>query len=300
MLRRFARTLFYSLSLMAVSAQTLAAPEEKVAEVKSDGIITLTIQPDVYQDYIRFLDGRSPLDIKDFSEPFNRRDIADAIIFQQALALGGANFDIEFVLGNYYARNLKMLKKGLLSATLDSVWQQDLKNIQDHVYVTDAIIEKGEYEAGLYTSNKNIHTLNAKSLADVQKLKAIVNQNWKVDIQTLQSMGVGSITMDGHWTTIVTAVDRQLVDFVLAPFQQSEDLSFYINEKISLVPIPNIKVTLQGSRHFVVSKHHEYSEILFPAINKGLAELKANGKVRQAYTQAGFFNDRVKDWKTIF
>ncbi len=71
--------LLISLSCIAQSVQ-----------VKSSEI-PVYIRDDVYEDYLKFLNGRSVLSIIDFRGSTMPRDVADVVLLQQALALGGFN-----------------------------------------------------------------------------------------------------------------------------------------------------------------------------------------------------------------
>jgi hypothetical protein len=65
-------------------------------------------------------------------------------------------------------------------------------------------------------------------------------------------------------------------------------------EKIHLVPVPNIGIELKDSRHFVISANHPLGKAALLAINIGLDKLRNEHKIKQAFTEAGFFIDRKK------
>lgn len=100
------------------------------------------------------------------------------------------------------------------------------------------------------------------------------------------------------WKFIVRMVDAKRGDFLLAPFQSTKDLSF-VTEGVKLVPIQNLKVGLNGSRHFGISKNYKNSKEIFEALNKGIKILRKEGIIKKAYEQSGFFNENVKHWKKL-
>jgi hypothetical protein len=69
----------YFLVALLFSQAAVAATEQ----------IDIYIRDDVYEDYLKFVDGRNVLAITEFDSPFMRRDVADMVVLQQALALGG-------------------------------------------------------------------------------------------------------------------------------------------------------------------------------------------------------------------
>ena len=50
--------------------------------------VDIYIRDDVYEDYIKFVDGRDVLSINEFNRPFLRRDVTDMVVLQQALMFG--------------------------------------------------------------------------------------------------------------------------------------------------------------------------------------------------------------------
>lgn len=87
-------------------------------------------------------------------------------------------------------------------------------------------------------------------------------------------------------------------DAILAPFQSREDLAIVYKEG-NLIPIPNIKIGLSDYRSFYISQKTESCEIILKDINIELTNMKKRGYIKRVYTECGFYNPRVKDWKLI-
>lgn len=265
-------------------------------KIKRDELI-IVIPSDVKRDYDLFLDGRDPLDIKEFSGLGSRRDVVEVILLQQALVLGGLTDSIRFIVASSHARIIKQVHSGSAIMSGNSIWY-DLLNDRDLLYVSEAVIEKGQFEAGLYTILENQKALSVKSLKDVRELTAVSSKAWIIDWQTLNSMEMSSLINTVKWSSMVKMVGKGRADFLLAPFQPSTDLSFS-PEGIHLIPVPNIKIGLQGTRHFAVSKRHPKGKEAIKALDAGILLLKEQGIVEKAYRDSGFFNKEVKDWKKI-
>jgi len=114
----------------------------------------------------------------------------------------------------------------------------------------------------------------------------------------LENLKLKKLINTTKWKFIVRMVSIKRGDFLLASFQNTEDLSFF-SEGIKLVPIQGLKVGLQGSRHFAISKNYPKSKELFKALNKGMKILRKEGIIKKAYEQSGFFNEKVKNWKKL-
>ncbi len=276
----FIKTLF--ILMLICAAQSVQA--------KTDSIL-IYIRDDVYEDYLQFVAGRDINSIDNFSGKSIRRDVVDMIIAQQALKLGGFNHSFNYAPGKVNFRNTKMLQSGKLLISFDSYWQRDAIPLADKVYISEEVIRKGEYVAGIYTNPKNTKTLSVKQLSDFKELTAVSTPKWRTDWQTLKQLPLKKLTHEDSWLSMVRMVNIQWVDFILMPFNSTPDQSFTMN-KVHLVPVKGIGVVLKDSRHFVISKKHPNGQEAFVAINKGLKILREKGAIVKAYKQAGFFIDR--------
>lgn len=264
--------------------------------------ITILTQQDVYNDYQRFLGKRNPLTLSHFAGEGSRRDVVELVLVQQALALGGLSRPVKLVKvdnnSDSYTRYLKEILSGNATMGGNSAWQIDLKSIDDKIYISSPLIRQGEFEAGLYTSPDNKKALAARSLDDVRQLTAVVADSWKPDVATLEGLKLNQLLQTQSWDSMVGMVEKGRADVLLAPFQPTADMSLTLGE-YSLVPIPNVKVGLAGSRHLFVSRSAPHGAETFDALEKGLAKLRAKGTIEQAYKESGFFNARTQTWLKI-
>ena len=261
--------------------------------------LTIIIEKDVLDDYKKFIENKNPLKLTDFKDKYSRRSTIELVLLQQALEKGGYKKpSLKFILTPSYTRKIVQLKSGLGFSSGTSMWIYDLEKSKDFLYISDPLIKNGEYEAGFYTIETNKKALNVKSLEDIQKLTAISNKYWIPDWKTLENLKLKKLINTTKWKFIVRMVSIKRGDFLLASFQNTEDLSFF-SEGTKLVPIQGLKVGLQGSRHFAISKNYPKSKELFKALNKGMKILRKEGIIKKAYEQSGFFNEKVKNWKKL-
>lgn len=277
---------FWFFVCLAVTPWTTA-----YAQVKT----VITVDRAVYQDVLLFLDGRNPLDIDNFISPHARRDVVDFILIQQAVALGGIELDIQFISGNYDARNVRSVSQGLLLLGLDSFWLSELNKHADTVFISQPLIRCGEYHAGLYASASNEPAMAAQTLDQVQQLSFVSSSDWSSDWQTLTALNPRKLLDEKSWSSQAKLVSRGWVDVMLAPFLPDHQFRFS-GAGYDIVAIPGIKLMLQDSRHVAVSRLHPEGEKVFNALEKGLTQLRQQGEIKQAYNQAGFFNHAVDDW----
>ncbi|ALT78561.1 hypothetical protein AT984_16560 [Paucibacter sp. KCTC 42545] len=253
---------------------------------------------DVMADLQRFLGSRSPLDIQDFGGPFSRRDVVEAVLLHQALHRGGWTQALQFQDMPSGERLLREISSGKLICSATTYWSQDIAGAEDGTLLSLPMIGVGEFEAGLYTVPSNTRALAAKSAADVRALSVVSNRNWAVDWQTLEALGFRQRHHVTNWELMPRMVAAGRADFLLAPFQNSADLSLQVNG-VRLQPIPGFKVSLQGTRHYLIARKHPQGMALLGALNSGLQQLRAQGVIHNAYQQSGFFNPKVRGWQKL-
>lgn len=273
------------LCLLALLPSALAAP------------VTILVPPDVWADYQTLLDGRDPLEITDFSGPGSRRDVVEVILMQQALDRSGADFELRFETEADYAKTLEALVEGTAIASATSAWRNDLAERWEELYITTAVIEQGQFEAGFYTPAGNQSALEAETDTELRRLKGVSSRNWVIDWQTLNAFGA-RVSHADTWGEMVDSVFSGQQDYLLAPFQQTEGLVLSLDQG-TLVPIPGVKIGLTGSRHFAISRAHPEGSYFNASLHLGLMRLKKAGVVTQAYEDAGFINRQVKDWRPV-
>lgn len=255
----------------------------------------LTAGPaDVMADYQRFLNQRDVLQLSDFSGPYSRRDVVEVALFHQALHRGGWRTPLKFQDMPSVERLLRELGSGHVVSSSTSYWSEDLSGAQAQVQLSHAVIGNGEFEAGFYTVESNTRAMSAKSLKDLQALSGLSNQTWLVDWRNLLRLGIRAQHVT-NWELMPKMVAAGRADFLLAPFQATADLSLQVGS-VRLLPIPGVKIGMQGTRHYLISKIHAEGPQLQAALNTGLQQLRQQGVIRKAYQQSGFFNPKVTDW----
>ena len=280
------------LAHMAAIAAVVALPAQ------GEDRFVVAVPSDVLEDYVKFLNGREALTVTDFGGPHTRRDVVEVVLLLQALHRGGWGQRLELEALPNVARIMREIEWAHAACSGTSFWREDIPATSTSFYFSDATVELGQFEAGLYTVANNRQAMAAKSLADVRRLRALSNRGWIVDWRTLEQLGIVYLQHVGQWPSMPKMVAGGRADFLLAPFQATVDLSLRV-DTIRLVPIPGLKIGLHGTRHFLVSRRHARSAALLDCLNTGLSALRQKGVIRQAYEQSGFFNTRVTHWATL-
>ncbi|WP_323813941.1 hypothetical protein [Cellvibrio sp. NN19] len=254
--------------------------------------------PDIKNDYLLFLADRAPEDITYFGGPYARRDVAELILLQQALKLGGFNRPLSFINEENYFRSIRNVVEGKTLSISGTIWQQDLDQVKDRVFISPPIVRDGEFLVGIYTSPHNQLALGSKSLAQLTQLRAVTSRQWKPDLQTLQELGFHKIMYTPNWINMARMINVGRVDITLAPFAMTPDLRIQV-DGIELMPIQGIKMVIPGSRHWPISQKHPYGEEFSEALNRGVAMLRDAGTIERAYRESGFFHPEVANWTLL-
>ena len=252
------------------------------------------------QRYSEFLDGRSPLDVQDFhpTTKGSHIEIIEMVLLQQALFLGGETREVVFnpkPSVNIIEFSDMIAGDSLILAR--SVWHEDIINYRGSLFVSEAVVEFGDYEAGLYVAKRNVALQNLPK-EQLDQLTVVANPRWRVDWRALNNTPINIVSFIGPWETMLNMVETDIVDAMLVNFSVSEDLLLTFEGR-EYVPIQNLKMMLPDSRHFIVSKRHPQGEQIFAALNRGLKILKKRGVLRKALVQSGFINHLVSDWQFI-
>lgn len=260
--------------------------------------IVAAVDEDIITDYQLFVGERDPLLIDYYGGPGARRDVIEIVLLQQALHLGGFEGKVVLRPENSYLRILKLIQDGQVPISGALMWRDDIKPYTKAFFKTKALVNEGEFIAGLYTRENNTRALSATTPEQIRQLSAASNDHWQADVATLKALGVKKIYYATYWVQIVRMVVAGRADITLAPFQSNADMKVHV-ENLELVPIPGIKVTLPGSRHWPVSKKHPRGQELFTALEKGIALLEKQNIIQRAYEECGFFHPAVKDWTLL-
>ncbi len=260
--------------------------------------ILISIESDIYNYAQEIIADQPILEVEDYSGKNSQRNVVELIFAQQALKLGGYHGEFEFKLGDYDLLNPLLVKSDLLLISFDSVWLSHAQKISDDVYISDPLVRKGEFWAGIYTAANNSKARKIANREDFQSMTVVSSKDWQVDWQTLQALKPEKLVHENEWISMAKMVSKGWIDVMLAPFRYQAP-HVYTGVGYEVVAVSGVKVGLDDSRHFIVSKKHPKGKEVFTALQKGLKILRERGVIEKAYKQAGFFNQSVASWKVI-
>jgi len=227
------------------------------------------------------------------------RPTVDLILELQALKAGGLDFDFELVACPDYERAKQEVVKGQADLAGETIWDNEIAELGSGLLKTEAILQNGDFVLGIYVLPTNEKMLKITTLDELRPFTAAVVSSWALDVKALEGMKIKGIEKVGHRDVVYKNIKAQKADFMLEQFSTKADMSTE-NCGVKLVPVPNCKVALDGSRSWIIPKSSPVSSEVFAALSSGIKVLRDKGIIQRAYTESGFFNARVADWKRLY
>lgn len=280
-------------------AKADTSPHTSQLPNQSPEVLSILIPTSIVKDFNEFIAGRDILSIHNYGGLHSRREVADLILLHQALYLGGYKGRLEYQTQEVdYLRSLHMLADGKAAIFGSTAWYEHIAFADTPFWVSEPLVQEGEFVVGIYTASKNEQAMSVKSLADLKKLRAVSNQHWASDWRNLKLLELPQIYSVRNWDSMARMVYAQRADFTLAPFRSTPGRELP-SDGFNLTPIPNISFALEGSRHWVTSKAHPLGRQAYESIERGLKSLRNQGTVTRAYQESGFFQPQHAQWPAI-
>jgi len=265
--------------------------------VFAETVLPMSVIPDVRMAYENFLaeKGQTVFEIRDLRSEFADRQVACMVIIMQALKLGGYDARLEPVEAPNAAREIQMLKNGETVIMHQDVWDAVF---DDSVFKSSVFIPDGRFEKGFYVAEGKEKDYTVKGLDDLRNYSAVSSRSWRVDWGTLEKIDFKNLLSATTEDEMFKLVLLRNIDFTFQEFKGSRDMA-YETDQGRLVPLPDVKLILNGTRHIMVSKIHPEGRRVYPALEAGLKVMRENGTIDAYLREAGFYNPRVADWKAI-
>lgn len=284
------RSLRIALTFLLLGS-SYAAANSPVIVYSNSGVM------EIYDDFIGDRD-KATIDDYTLDSLHSSRSVTETLLLEQALIHGGFDQKVKLISERIdYDNKLFLLLSGKALIYAEAFLLDDFLPHQENLYITEPLIRRGEYFVGFYTSPENKKAL-AATPETLSQLTATSNNTWVQDWRALNSIGLKKVFHVASWIYMIKMVKNQQADIILSHFQPDERMRL-MWEGHNLIPIPNMKLSLPGSRHFIVSKKHPQGEKLYIALNKGIKVLRNQGKIQKAYMQAGIFNQKVENWTPL-
>ena len=270
------------------------------AEAATDGRLKLRIAVStlVADSLAKWTQQTPAVAIDRFDGPHANRPTVDLVLQLQALAAGGLDFDYELSIHPNHGRAVVEVQQGYNDLTAETVWDSEIARNAEALHSSRPVIQNGEFEKGLYVLPGNQRVLQTNLSESLAGLVGATVFNWPVDLQLLDQMGLKRIEKASRTEKLFQLLRDGRADFTLLEFASSADMAVE-HDGIRLIPVPQCKVPLPGSRSWIVSKHSPHADVLVPALDRGIAILRQEGRIERAFRECGFFHAKVARWKRL-
>ena len=219
----------------------------------------------------------------------------EAVILCLALFKGGIIPNFQLTPVPTQARALSNLKSNMADLAVFTFWGRDADH--EKINVSSPALKRGEFYRGIYYSSNNLELNHIRNLEQLKEYTAVVNENWKVDLETLQCLGLKYKSI-ASYPQMLRMVYAKRLDFIIHNFATTPDFTFRAFDT-ELKPIVGIKVEMPDSLHYFISKSSPNYSKLSKALEKGLKILRDEGLLREAYMSVTVIDPRVKDWEVL-
>lgn len=231
--------------------------------------------------------------VSEFPGKHSNRGAAELIILCKALHLAGTSFEFNFIPTQNYTKAMRLVRQKKAHLNGESVWrsQADLELF----YSSPATLRAGEFEKGIYTLKNHPMMDQVRSIKDLKNYRGTTLSSWYQDWHLLRQLTDRLIKARSS-LAIHDIINKNRADFTLAEFNR--DMRLNLNG-VTLYPVPNIKVEIKESRHFIVRRGMENSAEIIAAISKGLTQMRQLKMIKSTYVKTGFINPDVLKWKSL-
>jgi hypothetical protein len=236
--------------------------------------------------------------ITSYGSPQANRPTVDLVLELQALKAGGLDFDFELVPTPNYERAKLEVIEGHADLTAETIWDDELAANAATLAKSDVILRNGDFEKGIYTLPTNTKLLSIHSIEELREYVGITVGTWALDLKALEAMQLKGVEKAPKAEAVFAMIAKQRADFSPMEFSSRPDMS---NEMggVRLVPVPNCKIALAGSRSWGIGRSSPAAGEIEEALRKGVAIMRADGRIERAFKESGFFSPRVADWKRL-
>lgn len=255
--------------------------------------IGIAVSPPILEVFNKWTLKQDCWNVDEFKSKHSLRGAIELIIICKAFHLGGLDIILDFYPSPNYSRSLVLANQGKIHIPGETIWKDEID--ESLFYVTKALIEIGEMKKGLFTLGEHPMLTQVKTKQDLEKYVGIAPDKWTHDWQVISRLTPQLLNAPSS-VAVHKMIAKGRADFTLGEF--NTDMKIRL-ENVVLVPIPNMYVSLQQSRHFIIRKDVRHSKLIFEALEKGLALLKKQNFISQAYAASGFIPADIRNWKDI-
>lgn len=273
-----------------VTAEKTITPPLKIIRIK------IAINQITYDKYPQYIGKNLCSNLPNFTSEEIDRALLELSIICLAFKNQNVLLEVDATPSPSYLRSIWMVKSGLTDTAANSVWTQDIED-SNNIFSTIDIIRPGEFEKGIYVHESHPLLKVATEEINLSNYVGLTVKSWVHDWQLTNSL-TNKKVLDVYLPKLFKMLATHRGDFTLMEFPSTPSLSVEHNE-ITLKPISGVKVLIPEARKFIFSKKNINAKEIFTILNKGLRDMRTNGKISELFTKVGLFNQKTKHWRIL-
>ncbi len=285
-------TLFFILMVILLSLHVPYVNSEVIPHVPQSHEIVVALNSEVINEMAE-LKTDPCLQSEDFLLYSGKKHLLTLNIFCRALTAANYDFTLKILPVPNATRANWMVKKGEAHVFMHLLKKKHFKDI-----VYSEVVRKDEKRLSAFFTSINNHTaLSAKSLSDIQKLKAAVPQRWSWQHKKLEKLKVNYYEI--LYKHLFEFIDKQRADVVLLDMKGKKPtertllgVKLKATGQIYFVGKPN-------SEHFLLSKNIKGADGFITALNLGLKKLNESGVIDKVFAELTIDESQLAGWEKI-
>ncbi|GLS25553.1 hypothetical protein [Marinibactrum halimedae] len=230
---------------------------------------------------------------RDYNLLAHDRDLLDLVIAIQALREGGYKDELVVRAVDNPEIALESVAKGEAVMSAISEWRLEVARQENKLWLSDAVIRKGEFEYGIYTCGT---TMKADDFR--QSLSNLVGTSDVRDQTATAVLNSLNVKKKNLSSQPVATVCGGAADFLLMPFPIDTTQTLTMDGHL-LTPVHGLKVNAKATRHYLVSRVDSDGRRRFLQLQRGLRKLRVKGRIHQAYRKASVLHPHVENWSLL-
>lgn len=195
-----------------------------------------------------------------------------------------------------HRRRLSEIAAGAIDVSATTIFPEGLANVvgEAQPLVSQPVIKIGDFEKAIFTLPSRRDVLAVRTLEQLRYFKAITVKNWRVDVKTLEALGLAGVVKVSKSKNYAKMLLSGRADFTISEFASRKTQGFAKD----MVRIEGIKLALSSPRVFPVSpKRPDILKIIDLYIDKLTAG--DGDALRKIFVHAGFIKPEFAEWKLI-
>ncbi len=257
---------------------------------------SVSVKVGTYQDHQKAIENALG---EEACPPLNRvqlgenQILAEFLIFCNALKYSTNTYQLSVSIYPNNSRMLNDLEEGVIDSTAIGIWRNEAR--LEKLAISSPLFRNNEFVKGLYSTKAVLRKI--KYLDQLKSAATLTNQNWHHDWAILECAGLQLLHVS-YYEQMFNMIKLGRGEFVPITFGPNTDMER--NQfGIRLYPFPNYKMVFADSTHFVVNTSTPKGKQLLSDLQGGLAKLRADGQIEDAYERIGIINKAVANWSPL-